>query len=104
DAGHDRRRAGTGAAPLAGGDEDHVAAAQGGAHVVEALLGGPTTRLGVGAGAETLRDRLADVDLRGRIRDVELLRVGVDGDEVDLGDPRVHHPVDRVDPGAADPD
>ena len=46
----------------------------------------------------------ADVDLRGRVRELELLRVGVDGDEVDLRDPGVHHPVDRVDPGAADAD
>ena len=40
----------------------------------------------------------------GRVGELELLRVGVDRDEVDLRDAGVHHPVDGVDPGAADAD
>ena len=36
--------------------------------------------------------------------DLELLDVGVDGDELDLGDAGVDHPVDRVQAGAADAD
>ena len=34
----------------------------------------------------------------------ELLDVRVDGDEVDVGDARVDHPVERVQAGAADSD
>ena len=60
--------------------------------------------LGVGAGAETLRQVAADVDLHLGVRHLQLLQVGVDGDELDLADPGVDHPVDRVQPGAADTD
>ena len=45
-----------------------------------------------------------DMQLDRRFRGTELLDVGVDGDELDLRDPRVDHPVDRVEAGAADPD
>ena len=72
--------------------------------MVVALLGGLTTGLRIRARAEALRDRLADVDLHRRVGELELLRIGIDGDEVDLRDAGVHHPVDRVDAGAADAD
>ena len=39
-----------------------------------------------------------------RVRDLELLDVGVDGDELDLRDAGVDHPVDGVQAGAADAD
>ena len=42
--------------------------------------------------------------LTGRVRQLELLDVGVDRDEVDLGDAGVDHPVERVQAGAADAD
>ena len=40
----------------------------------------------------------------GRVRELELLDVRVDGDELDLRETRVDHAVDRVQPGAADAD
>ena len=40
----------------------------------------------------------------GASESVQLLDVGVDRDELDLGDAGVDHPVDRVQPGAADAD
>ena len=100
----DRRGAGAGAAALAGGDEDHVRAAEGVLDLVVALLGGAAADVRLGAGAETLRQLAADVDLDRRVRELELLHVGVDGDELDLRDAGVDHPVDRVQAGAADAD
>ena len=96
--------AGAGAAALAGGDEHHVAPAQCVLELVVALLGGAAADLGLRAGAETLRQLAADVDLRLRVRHLQLLDVGVDRDELDLRDAGVHHPVDRVQAGAADAD
>ncbi len=104
DARHDRCGAGAGAASLARGDEDHVRPAQRRLELVERLLGGRAPDARVGARAEAVREPLADRDLRRRVRDRERLAVGVDGDEVDLRDPGVHHAVDRVEPGAADSD
>ena len=95
-------RAGAGAASLARGDEHHVATAKRLPKLVVALLGGEPADLGIGSRAQPLGDRLADMELGGSVRDLELLRVGVDSEEVDLGDARVHHAVDRVDPGTAD--
>ena len=101
---HDRCGAGSGAATLAGGDEDHVRAAQRRPHLVVRLLCSLPRRLRIGARAEALRELLADVDLDGRLGEVELLHVRVDGDEIDLSDAGIHHPVDRVQPAAADAD
>src|SRR5207244_8240028 len=72
--------------------------------LVVRLLGGPPADVRVGAGAEALRQLAADVDLHGRVAELELLDVRVHGDELDLRDARVDHPVDRVQPGAADAD
>jgi hypothetical protein len=44
------------------------------------------------------------VDLRRRVAHLQLLDVGVDRDELDLRDPGVHHPVERVHACAPDPD
>ena len=44
------------------------------------------------------------MDLRRRVTHPELLNVGVDGDELDLCEARVDHPVERVQAGAADSD
>ena len=100
----DRCSAGAGAAALAGGDEDHVGAAERVLDLVVALLGGAAADVRLGARAETLRQLAADVDLHRRVRQLELLHVGVDGDELDLRDAGVDHPVDRVQAGAADAD
>ncbi len=104
DSSDDRSGAGAGAASLSRSDEDHVRPAQRRLQLIERLLGGSTPDGRIGAGPETVREPLSDRDLRRGIRDRERLAVGVDGDEVDLGDPRVHHPVDRVQPGSAHPD
>ena len=104
DARDDRRGAGAGAAALAGGDEDHVGAAQRALDRVVAVLGRAAADLGIGAGAETLGELAADVDLRRRVAHLQLLDVRVDRDEVDLRDAGVDHPVDRVQAGAADAD
>ena len=63
----DGRGAGAGAAALAGGDEDHVGAAQLLLQLVVGLLGRAAPDVGIGAGAEALRQLAADVDLDRRI-------------------------------------
>ena len=104
EAGDDRGGAGAGAAAGTGGDEDHVGALQQALDLVLLLEGGAVADLGVGAGAEAARLLVADVD--GDVSDAELqrLKIGVDGHELDPGHAGVDHPVDRVDAGAADPD
>ena len=88
EAGDHRGGAGAGAAAGAGGDEDHVGALQQALDLVLLLEGGAVADLGVGAGAEAARLLVADVD--GDVGDAELqrLKVGVDGHELDPGDPR----------------
>jgi hypothetical protein len=72
--------------------------------LVVRLLGGAPADVRVGAGAETLREVAADVDLQLCIRHLQLLQVGVDGDELHLVDAGVDHPVDGVQARAADTD
>jgi hypothetical protein len=52
DAGHHGGAARAGATALAGGDEDHVGAAQHLLDLLRVVLGGPPAHLGIGAGAE----------------------------------------------------
>ena len=85
------RGAGAGAAALAGGHEHEVGAAQHLAQAVDRVLGGLAAELGVGAGAEAARQLAADLQLDGRVGHRELLRVGVDGDELDAVDVGVDH-------------
>src|SRR5215204_5322194 len=101
---HDRRAAGAGAAALAGGDEDHVGALELGLDAVVVLHRRVAPAVGVRAGAEALREVGADLQRVVRVGLLERLRVGVDGDELDARDLGLDHPVDRVDPGAADAD
>ncbi len=102
--GDDRRPAGPRTAAFAGGDEHQVGAAQRRLELVARRLHGLATHLGVGAAAEPVGDLLADVDLDVRVADVQLLDIGVDGDELDAFDTGVHHAVDRIGPCAADTD
>ena len=104
DAGDDRRRARAGPAALAGGDEDHVRAAKRALDLVVGLLGCAAADVRLRAGAETARELAPDVDLHLRVAECELLKIGVDCDELDGREARVDHPVDRVQPGAADTD
>ena len=101
---HDGRAAGAGAAAFAGGHEDQIGAAQCGLELVAADLHGLTADFGIGPAAESVRDLLPDVDLDVGIAHVELLHVGVDGDELDALDAGVDHPVHGVGAGAADAD
>ena len=57
--------------------------------------------IGVGAAAQAVRELLADVDLDVGVAHVELLHVGVDGDELHALDAGVDHAVDGVGAGAA---
>ena len=100
----DRRGAGAGAAALARRDEHHVRAAQRVLQLVVALLGRAAADVGIGAGAEALRQLAADVDLHRRVAHVQRLDVRVHRDELDLADAGVDHPVDGVHAGAADAD
>ena len=78
-----RRRPGTGAPALAGGDEDHVGALEHLLDLLEVLLGGQTPDLGVAAGAEPARQGAPDVELDVRLAHQQGLRVGVHRDELD---------------------
>jgi hypothetical protein len=100
----DRRSAGACAAALAGGDEDHVRAAERVLDLVVAFLRSLAANRRLGAGAEALGQLATDVDLRLGVRYLQLLHVGVDGDELDLVDAGVDHAVDGVEPRAADAD
>ena len=102
DAGDDRGCARAGPPALAGGDEDHVRAAKRPLDLVVGLLGCAAADVRLRAGAEAARELAPDVDLHLGVAERELLEIGVDGDELDGGDARVDHPVDRVQPGAAD--
>ena len=102
--GDDGRRTGAGAAALAGGDEDHVGALERLLQLVAALHPGGVTDDRIGAGAEAARRLRADVDLHVGVAHQQRLRVGVHGDELDAGQARVDHAVDRVRAAAADAD
>ena len=104
EAGDHRRRAGAGAAAGAGGDEDHVRALEQTLDLVLFLEGRAVAELGIGAGAEATRRLVADVDRDVGDAELQRLKIGVDGHELDPGDPRLDHAVDRVDAAAADAD
>ena len=93
-----------GAAALAGGDEDHVGALERLLQLVAALHRGGVADARVGACAETARRLRADVDLHVGVAHEKRLRVRVHRDELDAGQARVDHAVDRVRPAAADTD
>ena len=100
----DRRRAGAGAAALAGGDEHHVGALERLLELVAALHRGFLADARVGAGTEAARELRADVDLHLRVAHEQRLRVGVDRDELDAAQAGVDHAVDGVGAAAADAD
>ena len=104
DAGDDGGAAGAGAATLAGGDEDHVGAAQGILDLVLMGQGGLAAHIGVGAGAEAPGEVPADVEFEVGIRHQQRLGVGVDGDELDAAQASLDHPVDGVDATTAHAD
>ena len=102
-------RAITGAAPvpvprLAGGHEREIGPSQHLAQAVDRILGGLAAEIGVGTRAEPARQLAADLQLDARVRHRELLRVGVDRDELHSVDVGVDHALERVQAAAADAD
>ena len=104
DLGDHRRRAGAGAAALAGGDEHHVRALERLLDLVAGLGRRALSDVRVGAGAEALGQLVADVQLDVGVAHRERLGIGVAGDELDAAEAGVHHAVDRVGAAAADAD
>ena len=96
--------AGAGAAAHAGRDEDHVGILKGLGDVVAALLGGALANLGIAAGALTMGQLLADLNLLVRAGNGQRLLIGIDGDVLDTLGTGLHHAVDYVVAGAADAD
>ena len=60
------------------------------------VLGSLGPDLGVGTGAKTTRDVLANVNLDVRVRYRERLGVGIDGNELDTANALLDHAVDSV--------
>jgi hypothetical protein len=104
DLGDDRGCAGTRAAALAAGDEDHVRALEGILDLVARLCRRAGPDLGIGAGTEALGQVVADPDLDVGVSGLEGLRIRVDGDELDAAKARVDHPADGIRATAADTD
>src|SRR6185437_13674436 len=89
---------------LARRDENHVGALQRLLELVAALLGRGLANCRIGACAETAGLLVADVDFDVGVAHQQRLGVGVDSDELDPGQARVDHSVDRVRAAAADSD
>ena len=104
DLGDHGRRAGAGAAALAGRDEDHVGALEHLLDLVARLGRRAEAHLRVRAGAEALGQLGADVQLDVGVAHRERLGVGVGGDELDAAQAGVDHPADGVGAAAADAD
>ena len=69
-----------------------------------ALQGRVAPHLGIGAGAQSFGELLADLDFDLGLGDVHGLQVGVGGDELHTLQITADHVVDRVAAGAADTD
>ena len=72
--------------------------------LLHALLGRAAPDLGVGAGAEALGQRVAELDLVRRQVGFERLHVGVGDDELDAVEVAADHRVDGVAAATADAD
>ena len=66
--------------------------------LIVGLLGGLAADLGSAPEPSPLGQLAADMELDRRLAQLQLLDVGVDGDELDLRDPGLDHPVDGVSP------
>jgi len=99
--GDDRRRARARAAAHARGHEDHVAALEVTGQLVGRLLGGRAADLGLGAGAEALRQMRTQLHAAFRAAIDQRLGVGVRNDELDPVQTEVDHVVHGVGSAAA---
>ena len=97
---------GTGACTTAhaGGDEDHVAVGKLAHHSFNAFLGGGTADIGLGTGAETLRNRRAELNLARCKRMRQRLAIGVRHQEINAVKIGTDHVVDGIAAGTADTD
>ena len=102
DAGYDRRYARAGAAALAAGHEDHIGAFDDFLDLITGLLRRAASEVGIHAGAQAACQVLTQIDALLGERAVQVLRVRIDGDEVDATDLAVDHVVDGIAAGAAD--
>ncbi len=101
---HQRRGARPGAAAHAGRHEDHVGVLDEGGEQFLVLFGGLPADLGVATGPEAAGQAAADHHGLVGLGRFECLAVGVDGEEVDLGEAFFDHAIDRIATGAADAD
>ena len=104
DGSNDRSGAGTSAATLAGGDEDHVRAFQGILNLSLVVFCGGLANLRVSARAETAGGFAADIELGVSIRENQRLGVGVNRDELNALQTFFDHAVHGVNAAAADTD
>ena len=104
DLGHDRCRAGTGAAAHAGGDEQHVRAFDGFTNTIAILFGGLTADGRVCTSAQAAGDVHAELYEHIGIAPFQMLGIGVGTDEINAFDAAVDHLVDGVTAATADAD
>src|SRR5207302_407669 len=98
------RSTGARAAAKSGRDEDHVGAVERLDDLVRVLQRRLPSDVRVGAGAESLRQLAADLQLDRRGTGPERLQIGVGDDELDAVETDLHHAVDGVAAAAADAD
>ncbi len=98
------RRAAAGAAAEAGGDEHHVRAVERFEDFLGVLERRLAADLGIRARAEPLGELRAELQLDGRLRQLQRLQVGIGGDEFDAFHLGADHAVDGVRSAAAHAD
>ena len=101
---HHRRTARTGAAAHAGGDEDHVGALEVLPDLLLILQCRAPADLRIGARAQSLGHRAAQLYPDWRLARFQRLRVGIRHHEIDTGQSGADHGVDRVAAAATDTD
>lgn len=101
---HDRRRAGAGATAHAGRDEQHVGAFDQLHDALAIFDGGLPADVRVGAGAQALGERAAELQHGARRSVFQRLRIGIGANEIDAIDACPHHVFDGVAATAAHAD
>ena len=101
---HDGSRTGAGAAAHTGGDKDHVRAFQRLGNGSPGFLGGLLADFGSGACAHAAGQLLADLDFVLANGLIQILLIGVNGDEIHAVHTGIDHAVDNIVAGTADAD
>ena len=102
--GHNRSRAGAGAAAHAGSDEAHVCAIQRAVDLSQGFLGRSLAHFGARTGTQTLGDIGTQLDPVLRDRIVERLRIRIGNNEINAFDPSGDHVGNGVTARTAHPD